>query len=117
MHKVGLCPNFRFTWKLNWHLHMESWARNVTFCNFNYWEKQFNQMCWSGIYSLPSLLIYILQILRTISMPLNSTSLICEQPIQATLKLMISNRERKNASFSVLVMITKLKCITIQNNF
>jgi hypothetical protein len=49
MHKVGLCPNFRFTWKLNWHLHMESWARNVTFCNFNYWEKQFNQMCWSGI--------------------------------------------------------------------
>jgi hypothetical protein len=70
----------------------------------------------SSVYSLHSLLVHILQILRPINMSFNSTSLICEQPIQATLKLMTSNIEKETASFYVL-LITKLKCRLIQNNF
>jgi hypothetical protein len=35
--------------------------------------------------------------------------LICEQPIQATIKLMISNRERMTASFSVLLTVVDYK--------
>jgi hypothetical protein len=67
-------------------------------------------------YSLHYLFVYILQSLRPIGKSFNTTSLISEEPIQAILKLMISNRESRTASFSVL-LITKLKCRLIQNKF